>query len=257
MGSMARNFIRIAVCLCLCGLPAAAHAGVIPWLYDAVFGPHYPAGGYGMYPPAYGAMRPAYGAMRPAFGRPRYAWYPTCAPCAVQCNPCSANAGCATQAGTTVRRADLKPSPDADRVQQAYEGPKQVESKRMPPEDDSPFVESQPRTTGPGEATGLEGGFQPPVKDGDEKDVIQKKQAAPTGKPADVAPEKKSSEQDDAFPKLPEESPFDPAASRIEPPRRLPGNRDRVVIGVSRFEAEWLPRPRLQTPTLAAGEVSR
>ncbi|MEO1998503.1 MAG: hypothetical protein ABGZ17_24940 [Planctomycetaceae bacterium] len=249
-----RNFIRFAVCLSLCALPDVGRAGVIPWLYDAVFGPHYPSGGgYAMSPPSYGAMRPAYG---PSFARPRYAWYPMCAPCAVRCDPCSATA-CATKVRGAVRRADLKPIPDGDTVKQANEGPQRVESKRMPPGGDSPFVESQPRNTNVDEAADPDGGFQPPVKDGDEKTVIEKKTAAPTKKTPDAQTEEQPG-QDNPFPKLPAETPFDPASARADPPRRLHVRRDRGPVRVvSRFDSEWLPQPRSQAPALAAGDLDR
>ena len=255
MGPTVRNFIRFAVCASLCALPNVGRAGVIPWLYDAVFGPHYPSGGgYAMYPPSYGAMRPAY---RPYAGS-RYAWYPTCAPCAVRCDPCSAVAtACTTKTGGAVRRADLKPIPDGETVKQAKEGPQRIESKRMPPAGDSPFVESQPRDAGVDETADPESGFQPPVKDGDEKTVIEKKTAAPTKKTPDAQTEEKL-DQDDPFPKLPAETPFDPAAARSYPPRRLHVGRDRVPVRlVSRFDSEWLPQPRSQVPALAAGDLGR
>ena len=269
MGPTIRNFIRVVVCVGLFAAPNVASAGVIPWLYDAVFGPHYPtAGGYSMYRPTYGMPRPAY---RPVFGGWPYAGYQSCVPCASSCSPCGLpSTACATTAGRPVRRADLKPVPDGNSVKQAYEGPRRVESKRMPPTgepavQDAPFVESRPIPAKSGESADPDAGFQPPVTARDEKPIIPDKSPAPTkktpAKSSDAAAEEESKKDDAAFPKLPPESPFDPSAARPRIGRRLSGSRvDRERFRAAprgSLVAEWLPRPRVGTPTLAAGAAVR
>jgi len=269
MGSTIRNFIRVMVCVGLFASPNVGRAGVIPWLYDAVFGPHYPnAGGYAMYPPAYGMPRPAY---RPVFGGWRSAGYRTCVPCATSCSPCALpSTACAATVSGPVRRADLKPVPDGNSVKQAYEGPQRVESKRMPPTDDpatsdSPFVESRPSEAKSGEVADPDAGFQPPLTGSDENPVIPDKSPAPTKKTSDKnsgeTPKKKPAQDDAAFPKLPAESPVDPSAARPRIRRRLSLRRAEraavLAVPSGSLVAEWLPRPRVRTPILAAGDPLR
>lgn len=79
------------VALPLLAAPAMSQAGVIPWVYDVIFGPvGYPPGGYGYMPGPYSAPGPYAVSYRGGYG---------CSSCGPVCSPCSAPVASACSSG--------------------------------------------------------------------------------------------------------------------------------------------------------------
>ncbi|MBM79299.1 MAG: hypothetical protein CMJ78_01740 [Planctomycetaceae bacterium] len=104
------------VVLSIISVPNSSDAGVIPWLYDAVFGPAY---GYGpgcqtCYSPVPAVPYAAgCGPCRPMI-RPVWSWFPRCAPLAF--NPCftCGPAGCPTGKCGIATSKPATPKPEAN-----------------------------------------------------------------------------------------------------------------------------------------------
>lgn len=77
-----RRIASLSAFLVAMGIASASHAGIIPWAYDAIFGPvRYPAYGYGYSPYAVSYSRPVYVNSAPMYAPVSYGYSSGCSSC--------------------------------------------------------------------------------------------------------------------------------------------------------------------------------
>lgn len=112
-----RRIASLSAFLVAVGVASASHAGVIPWVYDAIFGPvRYPAYGYGYSPYAVSYSRPIYVSSAPMYAPATYGCSSGCSPCSTSyyapvsygcgsCGPVVAASSCSPCGGTSYASA--------------------------------------------------------------------------------------------------------------------------------------------------------
>lgn len=152
-----RNRVLKTVAISACmltvtvGFTSTTQAGLIPWLYDAIFGPvrpgygagYYGAGYFGGYPATYGVgyaplISPAYSPCGPAGCPTTVGYAPACSPCVAAYDPCAGGAcpggNCFVPPATTTSTPIGGPAPTpADGPLPAYEGPPRTFGPSEPP----------------------------------------------------------------------------------------------------------------------------
>lgn len=112
-----RRIASLSAFLVAMGVASASQAGVIPWVYDAIFGPvRYPAHGYGYSPYAVSYSRPVYVNSAPMYAPSSYGCSSGCSPCSTSyyapvsygcgsCGPVVAASSCSPCGGTSYASA--------------------------------------------------------------------------------------------------------------------------------------------------------
>ena len=252
-----RRIASLTAFLVATGIASASQAGIIPWAYDAVFGPvRYPAYGYGYSPYAVSYSRPVYYRSGPRYAPVSYGYSSGCSPCstsyyapvtyaapsygcgpvvaAPSCGPCGGTSyastggclsGCAATPSTTSDPA-AKPATNGKSAWNSTKKPGEVTKEPAPTP--RTFQESDRGGASPAGATSTDG-FGTEIRQRNKQavgqtllnDVDVNRPVSNEEEPTISKPKKtpaKTPDLDDNFPAQPEANPAKPNEKKFEEP---------------------------------------
>lgn len=247
-----RRIVSLSAFLVATGIASATQAGIIPWAYDAIFGPvRYPAYGYGYSPYYVSYSRPVYVRSSPAYTPVSYGYSSGCSSCstsyyapvsyaapsygcgcgpvvaAPSCGPCG-GASYASAGGCLSGCSATTPSTPAPATKPATNGKSAWNSTKKPGEPvkdaaPSPTFQEPDRGATPAGATSSDGigsGIRQRGTRTDEPLEVEVNRPAEGNDEPTLAKPKKTPAKtpEDLFDNQPETNPTKPTSKKVEEP---------------------------------------